>query len=73
MDKSIIKERREVEVWGSFLLTTQNMAYEPIGRDGMNTTPHLIPFEFHIALPYLRKARVILRRNELGQIQKAQA
>ena len=32
IDKIIIKERREVEVWGSFSLPTLNMAYEPIGR-----------------------------------------
>lgn len=82
IDKCIVKGGNTVEVIGHLPLFAVNMGYEPISRDGRNTTrpfvpgdPKIpsIPFHFVIKLPSPRKAREILQRDQLGRIMETKA
>lgn len=67
IDKIIVKGGRTVEVYGHLPLFAVNMGYEPIGRDTYFTVP-TFDFRFLVTLPKANKERLILERNQLGQI-----
>lgn len=53
----------------------QNVKFQPIYRDSLNTVRHdyektdqILPFEIHITLPESRKTPIIVNRDELGRI-----
>ena len=63
----------EVEVMGHLPINHLNIGYELISRDSQDATLQFVPFSFVVKLPPLRKARLIIERNEMGQILQARA
>jgi hypothetical protein len=49
------------------------MGYEFECRDSQDATLQFVPFSFVVKLPPLRKARLIIERNRVGQILQARA
>lgn len=47
--------------------------YESISRDSQDATLQFVPFSLVVKLPPLRKARLTIERNKLGQVVEARA